>query len=327
LTGGVRAVRIPRDLEVAAAARLVGDAAGSRGQAARRMVTAAALHGIDLSLMWGTVERGVAADRPTKVRQVCLAVPGAGKTAMLVMSGPEGTLPPAIDRAERGASVRAACEYFQEQARHGGRKVCLAQALLEPQETWGVETLLAEGFFKVGDLAYLRVDVRPSEVAWSEPALPGGVTIRNIRNLAAGSDDRADLLAALDRTYEDTLDCPELCGLRETADVLESHRATGQWDPKLWWLVMLDGQPHGCMLLSRFPEQDSVELVYLGFSPALRGRKVGSLLLDMGLKKVASIGAEQVTCAVDLRNLPALRLYERAGFKEFGRRIAMVKPL
>lgn len=325
---GVRAVRIPRDLDVAAAARLVGDGAGPRQQAARRMVTAAALHGIDLSLMWGTLEKSD--DRATRVRQVCLAVPGAGKTAMLVISGPEGSSAPAVEHTERVASIRAACDHFREQTRRGGRPVCLAQALLEPHEVWAVEALRSDGFIKVGDLAYLRARLRgtvASAAGTGEPTLPPGVTLRTVRDLTPGGGDRRDLLLALDRSYQDTLDCPELCGLRETVDVLESHRATGQWDPKLWWVVLHDGQPHGCMLLSRFPEQDSVELVYLGLSPSLRGQRIGSKLLEMGMRRAAATGADHMTCAVDLRNEPALRLYERSGFREFGRRIAMVKPL
>ena len=39
---------------------------------------------------------------------------------------------------------------------------------------------------------------------------------------------------ALDRSYVDTMDCPELCGMRATADILASHKATGEFDPSLW---------------------------------------------------------------------------------------------
>ena len=75
---------------------------------------------------------------------------------------------------------------------------------------------------------------------------------------------------ALERSYVDTLDCPELCGLRVVDDVLESHRSVGVFDPGMWWLVMAEDEPEGCMLLSACPEQNAVELVYLGISPRLR---------------------------------------------------------
>jgi ribosomal protein S18 acetylase RimI-like enzyme len=275
------------------------------------------MHGIDLSLMWGTLER-TADGRPVRVRQVCLAVPGSGKTAALVISGPgsEGHL-------ERVSALNAACAELPRAEQIGGRIVRLAQALPEPSESWAVQAYLDAGFSKVGDLIYMR---RAMSEPFAEPpaSWPAGVQVRQVSSLDA---DRALLVSALDRSYERTLDCPELCGLRETGDVLESHRATGVFDPKLWWIAFLDGQPHGCILMARAPEQHSVELVYLGLSPELRGRGVGTGLLRQSLAQVALVDAEFVACAVDDRNAPALRLYERHGFREFGRRVALVRPL
>jgi ribosomal protein S18 acetylase RimI-like enzyme len=314
-------VRISRDLELTAAARLVGDAQGAAGAGARRMVTAAAIHGIDLSWMWGTVDRG--GGGRARVRQVCLVVPGSGRTAMCILSGP-GLGSPDIEHAERVACLRAACLHLQQQCRAGGRDIRLAQALPEPAEEWAVCAYLDAGFVKVGDLAYLRRARTSNRAPAPTPVWPAGVTVRQVTGFAP---DRHFLLEALDRSYEQTLDCPELCGLRETADVLESHRATGVFDPKLWWLVFANDQPHGCMLLNRCPEQGTVELVYLGLSPDLRGKGIGGLLLQMGLARIDSSGGSPMTCAVDLRNTPALHLYQRLGFAEFGRRVALVRPI
>ncbi|MEX2219403.1 MAG: GNAT family N-acetyltransferase [Phycisphaerales bacterium] len=324
------AVRVTPELELSAAARLVSDGVGPRANAAKRMLTAAAIHGIDLSLMWATVDAGA---RQPRVRQVCLAVPGAGRTVMLILSGPEGGEPIAGGEgptAERVACIRAACDHL-EGGREGeggrsGRDIRIAQALPEPHEPWAVRALVTAGFLKVGDLAYLRRPLaRTAPIP--EPRWPQGVSVRTIGGAAPGHQDRAALLEALDRSYEETLDCPELCGLRETADILESHRATGQFNPGLWWLVFLDGAAHGCMLLSHCPDHHSVELVYLGLSKELRGRRIGSRLLEMGLGRLAQVPADHMTCAVDLRNAPAMRLYERMGFREFGRRVALVRPV
>lgn len=315
-------IRIPRDLEISAASRLVSEPIGSRMQAARRMVTAAAMHGIDLSLMWGTVERS-ADGRPVRVRQVCFLVPGSGRTAMLIVSGPGGG-PESQEHAERTACVVAATGSLSEPGKKA-REIRLAQALPEPDEPWAVRAFLDAGFREVGNLAYLRLPMSKLPQSGPDGPWPEGIAVRTVGDLKG--PDRAMLLMALDRSYEETLDCPELCGLRDTADVLESHRATGAFDPRLWWLITLHGQPHGCMLFNICPDHGSVELVYLGLSPELRGRRIGSQLLALGLSTLRGVDAEQVTCAVDLRNAPAHRLYARMGFREFGRRVALVHPV
>jgi ribosomal protein S18 acetylase RimI-like enzyme len=283
------------------------------------MMTAAAVHGIDLSLMWATVDR-----RPdgavSRIREVCLAVPGTGRTAVLMLGEPESALW-SNGHQERAACISAACGHLA-----AGGAVRLAQTLPEPRQEWAVGAFSDAGFMKVGDLAYLRRGVQPlSRMATDD--LPAGITVRNVRGMRAGDEDRILLLAALERTYVDTLDCPELCGMRETPDVLESHQSTGEWTARLWWLVFKDGEPQGCMLFNRVPEQGSVELVYLGLSPALRGQGLGYRLMELGLEAALRTDATQVTCAVDLRNGPAQKLYSRLGFQEFGRRVAMVRPI
>lgn len=321
----VRAERIPPELEVAAAARLMGDT-GTR--AGRRFVSAAATHGIDLSLMWGTIERD-GSGRPRTVRQVCLAVPGAGRTVMMMLSGPDRAPAQDAQRAERVACLHAACSHLGEERIP---PLCLAQALPDPADTWAVDALREAGFTWVGELSYLRRDLPGAPIAQEArlPRWPEDVTVRTVTAIgdsAHPGPDRAAVLEAMDRSYEGTLDCPELCGLRETEDVLESHRATGEWDPKLWWLVFLEGRPHGCMLLNLCPDQSSAELVYLGLSPRLRGRGLGARLLNMGLAHLEGSGATHVACAVDLRNAPALALYRRAGFASFARRVGLVRRL
>ena len=106
---------------------------------------------------------------------------------------------------------------------------------------------------------------------------------------------RRALIEALDKSYEDTLDCPELCGVRTTEDVLASHKATGDFDPEHWWLVQLDGRPEGCVLMSRCPDQGALELVYLGLSTALRGRGLGRLLLDRAIRSASDASSTRCT--------------------------------
>jgi GNAT superfamily N-acetyltransferase len=318
------AVRIPPDLEVVAAARLVGE--GVRGGGGRRMVTAAALHGIDLSLMWGILDARPDGT-PHRVRQVCLAVPGSGRTAMLVLSPPGSRREGEGEERDRIASIVAACRGLGEDTAAGRLTVRLAQALPDPRESWAVRAFAGAGFIRVGDLAYLRLPLKRRQGEVPGMPWPEGITVRNVQEVGPGERDRPVLLEALERSYIATLDCPALCGLRETEDILESHRATGIFDPKLWWLVYLGDQPHGCMLMSQIPDHSCVELVYLGLSPELRGRGLGSQLLQMGIAASSGRAADHIACAVDMRNSPARLLYERIGFKETGQRVALVRAV
>jgi GNAT superfamily N-acetyltransferase len=316
-------VRISPDLALAAASRLVSQANSDIEAAARRLVATAPSHGIDLSLIWATLETQGAKKR---VRQACLAVPGAGRTAMLFISEPAPGGDPGGPRqalAERAAVLEAACEHLGKE--RSGR-VQIAQALPEPGEEWFVEALVSAGFINVGHLAYLRRPAGPTPQVPSGP-LPEGITLRRVSELPKTRVD-ATLVQAMERSYVDTLDCPELCGLRATKDILASHRETGNYDPMLWWVVYRDAEPHGCAFFSAVPDAKSSELVYLGLSPQVRGMGLGKRLLAMGLEEMRARHASwPMTLAVDRRNTVALRLYESFGFASFGERIAFVKPV
>lgn len=324
---------------LAAASRMVSQNTPNREAAARRLMAAAPSHGIDLTLAWGTTQPDPAR-QTERIRQMCLAVPGAGRTIMLFVSEPlPGGDPdgPGAGRTERTESIAAACCYFQHHAvapvSSGGVQGAQAlakivQGLPDPREFWAVEAFRDAGLIKVGDLSYLRRVLQSRRGgAVPAPPWPQGVTLAQVSTIQDQVERDRLLIAALDASYQQTLDCPELCGLRETADVLASHRATGVFDPALWWLVFDAGRARGCMLLSRCPENRSVELVYLGLSPELRGKGIARALLELGASRAGAPNYDEMTCAVDQRNLPALALYRRSGFTSFAQRVALVRPL
>jgi len=129
---------------------------------------------------------------------------------------------------------------------------------------------------------------------------------------------------AVERSYEQSLDCPELSELRTVRDALAGHRATGTFDPSLWWVTLLAGEPIGVILLSKIGAQAGLELVYMGTAPTARGLGVGDALLERGFHCAARTGVKIVTLAVDARNSHARRLYERWGFAEVGVRAAWI---
>ena len=230
----------------------------------------------------------------------------------------------AVDaHTERVAAIQAAVEFARDNlARH----VRLAQALPDPSDTATRNALTAAGFTWVGDLVSLTRRLKRNEPDQTAP-WPSGIVVRARRPLDPGSSDRTELTTAMTTSYIDTLDGPELCGLRETHDVIDSHRGARPWEPGSWWLVHQNGSPQGCMLLNVCPEHDTVDLVYLGLGPALRGRGLGSHLLRMGIAAATRMGVSSITCAVDRRNEPAIRMYERLGFSPWSERVAMVRRI
>ncbi len=307
-----------------ALARLLGGGSPVSDATIRTFLEQAPELGIDLALLAAAV-RGNGPS--TQVRQVCLPVVGAGRTVMLFVSGGVGGGPPEAS-VERAAAIR---EGVRLAAETYGDRAHLAQALAQPRERWAAASFEAAGLTRLTILAYLARTLQPRDAEGSlaagapvkapdKAAWPDTITVRAMDGSAA---DEARLRHALDASYEGTMDCPELAGLRTIEDIVAAHRDVGEFDPALWWLVERDGTPLGCVLQNRCPAQSCVELVYIGIAPALRGLGLGRLLLRRAITAASPHGRE-LRCAVDERNAPARQMYAALGFRETERRVAYV---
>jgi ribosomal-protein-alanine N-acetyltransferase len=65
---------------------------------------------------------------------------------------------------------------------------------------------------------------------------------------------------------------------------------------------------------------DEAEILSVAVASARRGRGLARALLNLHLRRLAGLGARAVFLEVDEDNEPARRLYQRAGFREVGRR-------
>lgn len=310
--------RVEERERVLAAARLVGGMSSDARHAGRLFVQRAASHGIDLDLLWAVFPK------PGVVSQAALIVPQVGRTAMIFLSGPGHSRmcgSPERQRADRISVIKAAIS--GSEAMLGG-SVHLFQALPSPDETWAIEAFGGGGLTRLGDLAYMKRPFAMRAVD-AEGEWPAGVQMRPIGALDE-TGDLPNLRRALERTYIDTLDCPGLCSLRTTDDVIESHKSAGKFDPAHWWIIEADGEAEGCVLLSPSPEMRSLELVYMGLGPALRGKRLAVPALRSAILRAQRLDLDEVSCAVDMINEPARAVYARLGFTEFARRIAFVRP-
>jgi [ribosomal protein S18]-alanine N-acetyltransferase len=67
---------------------------------------------------------------------------------------------------------------------------------------------------------------------------------------------------------------------------------------------------------------DEAEILSVAVAPARRGRGLSRQLVDLHLRRLAGIGVHRVFLEVDEGNIPARKLYARAGFHDVGRREA-----
>lgn len=121
----------------------------------------------------------------------------------------------------------------------------------------------------------------------------------------AGRDD----LAAVAALELESFDPPWRAD--DVALLLEASEA-------LLLLAEVGGESRGYALFQRIAGE--AELLRVGVARAWRGRGLGALLVADGLARLAAAGDRACFLEVREGNLPARKLYERAGFRRVGRR-------
>jgi ribosomal protein S18 acetylase RimI-like enzyme len=259
---------------------------------------------IDTNAIWIAVHQG-------RLVWSMLPVASPGKT-MLIFT------PPVLFEQTPGSAIQRlgddVCEHYAQ------RGVQLAQMLVDPGDRPVIEAYRHGGFHELAELVYLQKLTRARKL--SPPILPNEFEMK-----AYGPDTHSHFADVIQRSYEQSLDCPALNGLREMDDVIAGHQATGEFDPNLWWVLYQQQRPLAVLMLSRIPQTTTVELVYLGLAPEARGRGVGDLLMQQALAVASGDGRESISLAVDSRNQPALRLYYRHGMRRIGSRVALLRDL
>ncbi len=239
---------------------------------------------------------------------VVLNVQAAGAAALLLLS----TVPPDASPTGMTECLHRAVEF----ARSSGCK--LLEVLLDPEdatESLWHGPLRNSGFHFLTRLVYLfqqnftmpKEPIQPLDVTWVE----------------FGSYSEALFAAALEQSYAGTMDCPELTGVRSTAEVLAGHRATGEFDPSLWWVALRGDRPVGVLLLNRL-RGGAAEITYLGVAQVARRSGVADALVARALELCRQRSVTTLALAVDNRNTPANRLYARWGFQIFQNRAAWI---
>ena len=285
-------MRKARPDEVDAALALVAAyAAGPPGQVVAALRLAADRGEIDLEELTVAVES-------ERIEGALLAIVAPGRTAFVT--------PPGVLRRRREREVAVALlRYWRERA--VSRGLLMVQAFVEPGDRRRQGHLEAAGFERLADLIYLE---RPGDLRTGEGPLPEGISW-------VPYDESTHPLFArvIAETYQGTLDCPRLEGLRPIGDVIAGHKAQGEFRPEWWNLLLWRGREAGCVLLNAIPERDSLDITYMGLVPAARGRGLGAALVQHAIDTTRLAGRPKLTCAVDAANHPAVKIYARFDFR------------
>jgi mycothiol synthase len=223
--------------------------------------------------------------------QICVLLPGASVLFWLPRTEPANEI-------LEDHLVQSALDW----ARSRGAKV--AQAIISPLDRPFVGALRRRGFCHVTNLQYFEHSLENL----SAPIIP------EISHITYYDDNRHVFQATLLRTYQETLDCPELNGIRTVDEIIAGHQAQGVFRPERWLLAWKAAQPVAVAMLAEIPDLGAWDLSYLGVVPEARRRGLGRELATLVLHLAKKSGAPKVLLAVDERNQPAIQLYQELGF-------------
>ena len=296
----VRRDEVPAALRLILASQATADAAGLA-----EFMQMAVWRGLDLTAIW------VVADSDDRLHWAVLPMPLAGR-AMLLMVPPR--LRPSLNSRHVAESIAGA---LMEARRKG---MTIAQVLLDPEHRAVHRALLDSGFEDIAELVYLSRQVRGP--------INGRIMPDKYRLWRYDQSTHFRFGRCIERTYIDSLDCPRLNGRRDINDIIDGHKAAGEFDPELWMLLSdLDGTDLGVLLLNRLQGRAGYELVYIGLTPEGRGKGLADCLIRTALNALSAEGGGQIVTACDASNAPARKLYHRHGFGQLYARRALVKEL
>ena len=240
----------------------------------------------------------------------CLCIDGAGRLSTVFI--------PTQSRFLNASAVMVGL--LEEVARQGRlRNVQLLQATVVPGTRLESEIYSRAGFERLAQMIYMDSDL-------TQPLRPPQPIV-DVEWVTYDNAVHPLFARVVQETYEQSLDCVGLNKVRHIEDILASHKAAGEFEPRFWFVARLGGEPAGVILLSRVPERWALEVVYMGVLPVWRGRGCGVALLHKALATAREQALTTLTLTVDATNAPALKLYARFGFRETARRDVWLNTL
>lgn len=212
-------------------------------------------------------------------------------------------------RARRGYETLAGRLLNEFQSRLQVAGVSQIQALVDVNNVATKMAMLHSSFRQVTTVRHLLFDlvsVQPLRRAFD--------TRFQLRPACEFSRDTVN--AIVEETFDGTLDCPELDGVRTSDEVVTGFLESKAWDQQLPWQVLCDGSKLvGCSFVNPHP-QNIFELAYVGLIPAVRGQGLGRMLVQSAIDDCRARGGRYLATAVDTQNWPACEIYRSLYFSD-----------
>ncbi|MDA1007377.1 MAG: GNAT family N-acetyltransferase [Planctomycetota bacterium] len=216
-----------------------------------------------------------------------------------------------------GQVIRAATDLF-----HAKKSPGVVLAMTSPDSNEDRGGLEAGGMTPFATMVFMVSPLRAT--AWDVTT-----PIGSNHSLHAAPNDRHALVALLDETYIDSVDCPELTSRRRTIDTLCGHLGTLAGPSNGWIVAEREGKLVGLAIVQK-SQSDSPgqwDLSYLGVVPSARKSGIGRSLLVEAARITRAAGAKRLHLACDSRNTNARKLYASFGFHETERRVAWIDTM
>lgn len=250
--------------------------------------------------------------------------------ATLVMRQADGVTlvwPPVISCGAEDATAVEDALLYEGCRRMDATESKFGQALLTPDDVVDAQVLERHGFVHATDIFFLARTITPddaslvADAALAEPLLAS----RTVSITTYQENQAARFAAVIEQSYQHSLDCLHLKDFRSGADAIQSHKLSGVFEPSNWLLFSIDERDAGVLLLNEHPDQDAIELVYIGVTPELRGFGLGRRMLREGVRLAAQRARAAMFLAVDCENRYANALYSQFSFAELARRRVMLR--
>nr|WP_298964741.1 GNAT family N-acetyltransferase [uncultured Halomonas sp.] len=209
---------------------------------------------------------------------------------------------PKVDGAHARALLGAAYEWVTNQP------IRLCHLELSPQAAVPEALLLEFGMQRLASLEHL-VGSTHRRLAMNE-ARP--LTLQPL-----GAFSQAEQINLLAAVGHDSLDSVPLRDVLSVNELLAGFQQQDSQAPQHWYAVHYQDALVGVLLLAPRPLLNRWELMLMGLIPEWRGMGLGRALLNSALALAQQSGTQEVVLAVDEVNVPAKRLYQQAGFKQY----------